>query len=222
MNPALWIIQSKPKEKVMHIVLIHGQGRTPLSMSWLGRRLHRQGYQIHYFGYTTFAQSFDSIVSRFSQTVRAKTAGQPYAIVSHSLGGIITRAALPHLADHLPQHLVMLAPPNQPAALARRMRAFPPYCWFTQDCGQKLADETFYQSLPRPAVPTTIIAGTRGWPAWLTFFKGRPNDLVLTVDETRLEGCPQFLVHAVHPLIMNSKEVSQFVLDILQNCSYNN
>jgi hypothetical protein len=202
----------------MQVILIHGQGRTPLSMIWLGRRLGQQGHQVHYFGYTPFTQSFDSIVSRFVQTVRAKTAGHPYAIVSHSLGGIITRAALPHLADHLPEHLVMLAPPNHPAALARRMRAFPPYRWFTRDCGQRLGDETFYQTLPRPTVPTTIIAGTRGWPKRLSFFEGRPNDLVLAVDETRLEGCPQFLVQASHPLIMNSRQVAQLVLDILQNC----
>jgi hypothetical protein len=202
----------------MGVILIHGQGRTLLSMIWLGRRLARQGYQVHYFGYATFTQGFDSIVSRFVQTVRAKTASSPYIIVSHSLGGIITRSALPHLADHLPQHLVMLAPPNQPAALARRMRVFPPYRWFTRDCGQKLGDEAFYQSLPHPTIPTTIIAGTRGWPTRAPFFEGRPNDLVLAVDETRLEGCPQVLVPATHPLIMNSKQVAQLVLDILQNC----
>ena len=187
-------------------------------MIWLGRRLWRRGHQVHYFGYAAVTQSFDNIVSRFVQTVRAKTAGQAYAIVSHSLGGIITRAALPHLTDHLPEHLVMLAPPNQPAAIARRMRAFPPYRWFTRDCGQRLGDEAFYQTLPHPIVPTTIIAGTRGWPTPLPFFAGRPNDLVLAVDETRLEGCPQVLVPATHPLIMNSKQVAQLVLDILQNC----
>ena len=202
----------------MPVILIHGQGRTPLSMIWLGRRLRRWGHQVHYFGYAPFRQSFDSIVSRFIQTVRAKTAGHPYAIVSHSLGGIITRAALPCLAGHLPEHLVMLAPPNQPAAIARRMRAFPPYRWFTRDCGQRLGDQAFYQSLPRPTIPTTIIAGTRGWPARLPFFEGRPNDLILAVDETRLEGCQQILVPAAHPLIMNSKQVAQLVLDILQNC----
>ena len=82
----------------MHLILIHGQGRTPLSMIWLARRLRRQGHQVHYFGYLPLAQSFETIVNNFIQTIEAKTGGQSYVIVSHSLGGIISRAALPRLA----------------------------------------------------------------------------------------------------------------------------
>src|SRR5262249_27720248 len=137
--------------------------------------------QVHYFGYMALAQSFETIVNNFIQTIEAKTGGQSYAIVSHSLGGIISRAALPRLADHLPEHLIMLAPPNRPAALAKTMVAFGPYRWFTWECGQNLGDEAFYQSLPPPVIPTTIIAGTRGWPTWLSPFGDKPNDLVLTV-----------------------------------------
>src|SRR5262245_44302098 len=102
----------------MHVILIHGQGRSPLAMIRLGRRLARQGHQVHYFGYAVFAERFDKIVQRYIKTIRTETKGQPYAIVGHSLGGIITRAALPQLADHPPEHLVMLAPPNHPAAVA--------------------------------------------------------------------------------------------------------
>jgi pimeloyl-ACP methyl ester carboxylesterase len=201
----------------MHVVLIHGQGRTPLSLIWLGQRLRRQKHQVHYFGYAAFAQSFDRIVERFVQTIRTKTKGEPYAIVGHSLGGIITRAALPHLADHLPQHLVMLAPPNRPAAVAKRMCGFRPYRWLTGDCGKKLGSKEFYQTLPRPRVPTTVIAGTRGWPKWISPFGGHRNDLVLRVDETELAGSNHILVHATHPLIMNSQQVAQITLEIL-NC----
>jgi hypothetical protein len=199
----------------MHVILIHGQGRTPLSMIWLARRLRRQGHHVHYFGYLAWAQSFETIVNSFIQTIRAKTRDQRYAIVSHSLGGIISRAALPRLADNPPEHLIMLAPPNQQAAIAKTMVTFGPYRWLTRDCGQKLGDEAFYRTLPPPLIPTTIMAGTRGWPGWLSPFDRQPNDLVLTVDETKLAGCQQILVHATHTLIMNSKQVAQLISEIL-------
>lgn len=200
----------------MHVILIHGQGRTWLSMIWLGRRLRRQQHQVHYFNYIAVVQSFDRIVERFVQTIRTKTNAEPYAIVSHSLGGIITRAALPRLADHPPQHLVMLAPPNRPATAARWMGQIPPYRWLTGDCGKKLASQEFYQTLPPPHIPTTVIAGTRGWPRWISPFGDQPNDFVLLADETKLAGSDPILVHATHAFIMNSQQVAQITLELLK------
>jgi hypothetical protein len=205
----------------VHIVLIHGQGRSPLSMSLLGWRLSRQQYNIHYFGYAAFCQTFDSITRRFVQTIRAEIGDQPYAIVSHSLGGIIARAVLPHLADIPPQHLVMLAPPNQPTHIARIMRSYPLYWWVTWDCGRKLADDTFYEKLPLPPVPTTIIAGTKGLRGALQqslFGAEEVNDTILSVKETELGGGYEvILVPARHAFIMNSMEVARIVSEVIGN-----
>lgn len=194
-------------------VLIHGQGRTPLSMALLGWRLRR--YRVHYFGYTCFAQPLEPIVERLIQTLRRKLAGKPYIIVGHSLGGIIARASLPHLAGMLPRHLIMLAPPNQPARLARQMQANPFYRLITGDCGQKLADDSFYERLSLPTIPTTVIAGTGGFNGPRSPFGDEPNDMVLSVNETKLGiNASMFLVPATHPFIMNSPEVARIILEI--------
>jgi hypothetical protein len=133
------------------------------------------------------------------------------------LGNIIARAALPHLVDHPPRHLVMLAPPNQPSWIAQKMRSNPIYRFLTWDCGRKLADETFYEALPQPDAPTTIIAGTRGWPQLVSPFGAEANDLVLAVSETRLAGVSEPVgILATHPLIMNSKRVAGIVIEILR------
>lgn len=201
----------------MDIVLIHGQGRSPLSMTLLGWRLSRKGHTIRYFGYTPMLQSFESITARFIQTIRDEIGGQPYAIVSHSLGGIITRASLPYLTDNLPKHLVMLAPPNQPARIAKKLRDNPIYELFTRDCGQKLGDDDFYETLPYPTIPTTIIAGTRGLRGKLSPFGEEANDTILALRETELgEGYEVIPVPATHSFIMNSKQVAEIVLDVIK------
>jgi hypothetical protein len=200
----------------MKALLIHGQGRTRMSMLLLGWRLKRRGYAVSYFGYATWLESFDKIVERFAQTIRYTMGEQPYVIVAHSLGGIIARASLPYLTDNPPQRLVMLAPPNQPPLMGKLFRSNPVYRLFTRDCGHKLAEDTFYKKLPRPAIPTTIIAGTRGLPKPLSPFAGETNDMVLAVSETRLEGLAEpILVRASHPFIMNSKQVAEIIFGVL-------
>jgi hypothetical protein len=65
----------------MRLLLIHGLGRTPLSLALLGRRLSRQGHNVRYFGYAAFQESFDQIVGRLVAMIRA-TAG---AYTDHQL-----------------------------------------------------------------------------------------------------------------------------------------
>jgi len=199
----------------MNMMLIHGQGRTPLAMVILGWRL--RPYRVSYFGYACFAQSLERTVARFVETIRQKMAGKPYLIVGHSLGGIIARASLPYLTDLPPRHLVMLAPPNQPPRLAKQMRAKLFYRLLTGDCGQKLADNGFYECLPLPTIPTTIIAGTRGFHGSSSPFGDEPNDMVLSVSETRLGvNANLILLPVSHPFIMNSPEAARIILEIAE------
>jgi len=200
----------------MQVVLIHGLGRTPLAMSLLGWRLSLKGYQTHYFGYLALAEQFEDITGRFVHFIEEQVGSHPYMIVTHSLGGIIVRASLPHLTGHLPRHLVMLAPPNHPPRMAKIMRSNPLFRLFTGDCGQKLGNDDFYKTLPYPLVPTTIVSGTRGWRGLFSPFEDEWNDAVIAVGETQLNGFEVRLVPATHPFIMNSRQVAQIVLKILQ------
>jgi esterase/lipase len=106
----------------MRLLLIHGLSRTPRSLALLGRRLSRQGHNVRYFGYVVFRESFDQIAGRLVASICAADDSHPYALIGHSLGGILARAALPALAHIPPRHLAMLAPPNQTPLRARRLR----------------------------------------------------------------------------------------------------
>ena len=200
----------------MRLLLIHGLGRTPLSLAFLGRRLSQRGDSVRYFGYAAFHESFDQIVGRLIATIRATADQHPYALIGHSLGGILARAALPALADMPPRHLVMLAPPNQAPLLARRLRKHLLYQFLTRDCGGKLTDQAFYATLPQPTIHTTIIAGTAGPHGHWSPFGDQPNDGVVAVEETRLgPNTEVFLVPSVHTLIMNSPQVTRVICELL-------
>ncbi|HEX9441195.1 MAG TPA: alpha/beta hydrolase [Roseiflexaceae bacterium] len=202
----------------MRLLLIHGMGRTPLSLALLGRRISRQRHIVRYFGYAAFQESFDQIVGRLVATIRATADQHPYALIGHSLGGILARAALPALANMPPRHLVMLAPPNQAPLLARRLRKHLLYQLMTRDCGGKLTDQAFYETLPQPTIHTTIIAGTAGPRGHWSPFGDQPNDGVVAVEETRLGSKTEvILVPSVHTLIMNSAQVTRTICELLRD-----
>jgi hypothetical protein len=207
-------------QNTMRVLLIHGLGRTSLSLLLLGQRLSQQNHRVRYFGYAAFQESFDQITCRLVATIRVAVDQRPYVLIGHSLGGILARAALPALAHMPPRHLVMLAPPNQAPVLARRLRKHLLYQLLTRNCGGKLVDQSFYETLPQPAVPTTIIAGTAGPRGRWSPFGDRPNDGVVAVEETRLGVDTEvILVPWVHTLIMNSPQVTRTICELLRDAS---
>ena len=192
----------------MRVFLVHGMGRTPASMGWLALRLRMAGHAPSLFGYSVTFESLEAIANRFLNHVRAALGeGQePYAIVGHSLGGIITRLASPELPAGF-ERFLMLAPPNRSPAIARELQDHPLFVALTRDAGQKLCDEDFYDALPVPPVPTLIVAGTRGVDAGWHPLGDRDNDAIVSVEEARLDGIPLVEVPGVHSFLMNRADV---------------
>ncbi|MFN8433718.1 MAG: hypothetical protein U0V18_06845 [Anaerolineales bacterium] len=200
----------------MNVLLLHGQGRTTNAMRVLGFRLYKLGYRVQYFRYYTRKERFEGIVNRFVQWVNNTISdGQPYAIVGHSMGGLIARAGLP-LLENLPIHLFLLASPNRPPKLAPYVQNNFLYKYLTTDCGQLVLSSNFYQKLPLPNIPATIIAGFAGPRAeWLPY-GFEPNDGALSVQDTSLgSGYELLQVPSIHTFIMNSKLTLQHIERIL-------
>lgn len=207
----------------MRVFLIHGMGRTSISMLLLRHRLNKVGHRCHLFGYSVTLQPFDEIVRRFTERVERVLAedrqtstekAAPYAIISHSLGGLITRAASPQLPPGF-SHFVMLAPPNHPPAAAQALENNSLFRFLTRDAGSKLAKPAFFEHLPIPEIPTLIIAGNSGPKTpWLPF-GGHPNDGIVGVEETHLEDLPVVEIPALHTFIMNRSDVFEMARDFL-------
>jgi len=202
----------------MNILLLHGQGRTTNAMRLLGFRLGRLGYAVEYFRYYTRTEKFVDIVQRLVVTVKGLPYHQPYALIGHSMGGLLARASLPALEDHLPKHLILLASPNQPPRLAPIAKRNFLYRYLTTDCGQRVLSPDFYQELPLPTVPTTAIAGSGGpRVSWLPY-GDEPNDGVMSVRDTYVDSSVEVIdVPSIHTFIMNSRQTLQHIQRVLES-----
>jgi len=199
----------------MRVFLIHGMGRTPASMWVLDRRLRAAGYRPSLFGYFVTVSDLDSIAERFlhhvEQVREADADDDGYAVVSHSLGGIITRLVAPRLPPGW-RAFTMLAPPNRPPAVVTDVIGeLKLFRLFTQDAGKKLKDPEFYHALPRPQAPTLVIASVGG-PRLERFHLDAPNDGVLRAEETLLEGTEHVEIDAMHTFLMNRNDVLERIL----------
>jgi hypothetical protein len=117
-----------------HVVLVHGLLRTPRSWITVRRHLERSGFSTGVFGYSSLSGALEPhgralsaelrrLDARGDDTRGRDTRGRwaRVHLVGHSLGNLVIRAAL---ALGRPKNLgrvVMLVPPNQGSAVARRL-----------------------------------------------------------------------------------------------------
>jgi len=77
----------------MRVILVHGLARTPLSLAGLARDLRRSGHRTDLVAYSGALESYAGIVARVRRRLEATAAARdPYALIGHSLGGLIVRA----------------------------------------------------------------------------------------------------------------------------------
>lgn len=204
-----------PREAV---VLVHGLGRTPLSMALLGRRLKQAGYEVRTFGYlAALGDSIDTLARRLKRTITERVEAPTYHLVTHSLGGIIARAGCREPWPPTLGRIVMLAPPNQPPKLARTVGGYWAFRRFSGEAGASLTDRDFFRTLPTPPIDFGVIAGTVGHKIGFD----EPNDGIVTVEGTKLQGMSDFLeVPRIHTFIMNAPEVAAATVRFLQSGSF--
>lgn len=197
----------------MQAIIIHGMGRTPLSMCLLAFRLRRAGIRTHLFGYSATFERWDNCTKRLRRFIGKNVKDEDYIVVTHSLGSVLTRAVSSSLHNK-PTACFFLAPPTQASAAACRLASRYWYRLLTGEMGQLLANQDFMSSLPIPDVPTKIYSGNAGLTGRHSPFGDKANDGVLMVKETLLPGIPRQTVPSLHTFIMNNKVI---VKDIMEN-----
>jgi hypothetical protein len=204
------------------VILIHGLGRTPLSMIGLEWKLERAGYQVVHLRYPSRRSGVLRVASeRLDQAINPQNQAIPGKIhfVTHSLGGIILRD---YLAGHAIPNLgrvVMLAPPNHGSELADHLRKCALGRWILGPVGCELG--TASSDLPARLGPAhfqlgIIAADSPGIP-WNFRVCQAPSDGIVSVQSAKLDGMADFLVvHGSHTLIMWRGDVSRQVLAFLK------
>lgn len=202
----------------MYAILIHGMGRTPLAMTILAARLWKSGMRPLFFGYSVTFERLEGCVQRLERLIERRIGNHEYIIVGHSMGTVITRTTVPRLR-HKPLACFLLTPPTQACKAARH---FAPKRWVKLlggEMAQLLADQQFMEAIPPLEVPAKIYAGTAGPRGRYSPFREAPNDSVLTVDETRLPDVPHQALPVLHTFIMNSKIITQDIVNIARSHS---
>jgi hypothetical protein len=191
-------------------------------MGRLARDLRLPDRNVEVLNYVTAIESFDRIVRRVRDRLASLATRGTYAVIGHSLGGLLVRAALTDSSSSFvpPAHLIMLGTPNRPPRLARRYRRLWPYRWINGECGQLLATPDFFAGLPPLSIPYTIIAGTGGRCRGVGPFPTDPNDGVVAVSETLVSPADQPITFPVrHTFMMNDRRVRGVIHKVLERAS---
>jgi hypothetical protein len=206
------------------VMLLHGLGRTALSMATLSHELEARGYQVTNLSYPSTDFTVEVLTQAFlAPAVQGcRDAGCPTLhMVSHSLGGILVRQYLQNHTLPAGSRVVMLSPPNQGSELTDHLKSFRLYQWVTGPAGQQLGTGS-EDSLPRKLAPVNatigVITGNESWNPLYSYLIPGPDDGKVAVDNARLAEMADFLVvPASHTFIMGDDEVIAQTLYFLQH-----
>jgi triacylglycerol lipase len=189
------------------VVLLHGMGRTSLSMKRLEWSLKSRGYHVHNVSYPSTRWPIQRLAREHLAPVVRQLGERPGQIhfVTHSLGGIVLRQYLGENAITNLGRVVMLAPPNQGSAVTDRLRHNLFYRLSTGPSGQQLG--TGIHDVPRQLGPVKfqlgVIAGDRSFNPFFSRRLTGPNDGKVSVASAQVEGMADFLVvHSSHTWLM--------------------
>jgi pimeloyl-ACP methyl ester carboxylesterase len=211
------------------VIVLHGLMRTDGSMRKLADYLHEKGK------FSTFNVSYPSTrgnvgdhAAALAKIIARLEGIEEINFVAHSLGNLVVRH---YLADHTNEktgrhpdprikRMVMLGAPNNGARIAEVLLANSVAEVTAGKSGQQLAREweQLADKLATPAFEFGIIAGglsnERGYNPLL----GGDNDLIVTVESTRLAGATDFAVLPVlHAVMMDNPTVQEYVLRFFEH-----
>lgn len=207
------------------VVLLHGLGRTPLSMVDMARFLRASGYSTCNQGYPSRDRSIEALAPYVASAVqRGRAAGYEHIhFVTHSLGGILVRYYLTLSQPNLPGSVVMLAPPNHGSEIVDALEAVPGFAELMGPAALQLSTDpnSLPNQLPEMGLPVGVIAGDRSSDPWFSALFTAASDGKVSVPSTELLTMRDHIVLPVgHTLMMHDAEVQQAVLNFLQHQSF--
>jgi len=188
------------------VVVLHGLGGMRVLMWPLVRRLRLAGYQVTNWPYASTFRKVDAHAELLVPVLRQLDESadiRKIHFVTHSMGGIVMRAALQRQPLAKVGRFVMIGPPNRGTPLARR------FLWLPKWLFRPLPDlsdhpESFVNLLrPIQGMQTGIIAAS--------------HDLIVPTECTHLEGqCDHIVIHATHTYILFRRKTADQVLAFLR------
>ena len=192
------------------VVLVHGLLHRGLMMRSLARFLNAHGYPVRIYDYKTTRSGVAAHGRMFAAWLRNLPENEQLALVTHSMGGLLARAALAELAGTPVAarigRVVMLAPPHAGSQVAEDVvQKFPPSKWLVRPLPElsNRADAAC-RALPVPrGYEIGVIAGDR--------------DGKVSIESTRLAGMTGHIVlRTSHVRMMFLSETRKQILAFLK------
>ena len=209
------------------VILLHGLLRTAYCMSKLQRWLIASNFKrVVRFSYASSRASIVDHAESLVEYVESLPTKSKLSFVGHSMGNIVLRAAIGswnHTADGNSvlarmHRVVMLGPPNQGAAIARRLAPTGVFGLINGPGGMELGPrwEDIKDKLGIPPCPFAIIAGDRSGHLIQNPLVNGASDFFVSVEEARLEGATEVITMPLpHTTLMTNKRALQYVTNFL-------
>ena len=213
---------SPSPEGARTVILVHGLGRTPASMTILATRLRDAGFRVVNFGYPSTSEEMEALVDRLESEVERCCAGEAETVhfVTHSMGGILVWSYLDQQLEAHQGRVVMLSPPSRGSEVVDAFADSPMLRSVLGPAGSQLGTDS--TAIPGRLGPVRfslgIIAGNRSLNPLFSWLIPGPDDGTVGVDRAKVEGAADFLVvPASHSFIMNRADVAEQVVHFLRH-----
>lgn len=206
------------------VVLLHGLARVSNSMGELDKKLSKAGFAAVNINYPSRKFPIDELsTSAINRGLDACEEAEIIHFVTHSLGGILVRYYLEYNSIDNLGRVVMLGPPNHGSEIVNGMLKVPGFKLFGGPTGNALGTGAGHipESLGAVEFDLGVIAGTTNInPLSLLFIEG-PNDSIVSVESTKVEGMKAHLVLPVtHTFMMRNNQVIDNVIHYLKTGSF--
>ena len=205
------------------VILLHGLGRTSLSMQVMGLQLRAEGYRAHAINYPSRSKSIPDLAKQVTKQIakKCRTKGQVH-FVTHSMGGILLRYSAEYLPDRMPKNMgrsVMLGPPNRGSEIVDEHGDTAWFRFGNGEAGISLGTdaESWPSKLGSFPHEFGVIAGNKSIePYWSGIIEGE-NDGKVSVESTKLEGMDDHIVMPVtHTFMVNDPDVARQTISFLK------
>lgn len=195
------------------IILVHGLYQTSFVMKVLGNRLASRGYRVHYFKYATLKKTLSTNVEAFLSFL--ESFNQPYAIIGHSLGCLLTLKALQKKSQAHLKAFIAITPPFKGARIVQ---------YLAKHDSDFLVGKSAADLLPQnldlrwdQSIPLGVIAGTDHSGPTVLLLERLTNtipknslagDGTVYLDETKIPGLTDFTaLDKTHTMILFDKRL---------------